>query len=230
MSYNKDMNILVVEDEKRLARNIADALRVDSYNVSVAEDGLAAEKQLREGHFDLVVMDRMMPRQDGIKTLQKIREKEDSTPVLMLTALGQTEDKIQGLDAGADDYLTKPFEISELRARVRALLRRPEKQIKDVLEYDSLVLNCVQKEAYRKNHKIELSATEFRLLEFLMRNTEIVQSETKLLDHVWDQNYDGLSNVVAVYVRYIRNKIDKDFPHEQPLVQTVRGLGYKISI
>lgn len=223
------MNILVVEDEKRLADNIAIALSTDSFNVTVAFDGLEAENLLKLGHFDVVVMDIMMPNQDGVVTLKHMRACGDTTPVLFLTALGETENKVDGLDAGADDYLAKPFELSELRARVRALLRRPQIQLPDSIAYDSLEIDRLSKTVTRAGLPIKLSATEYRLLEYLVINSEVVLSETNLLEHVWDQNYDGISNLVSVYIRYIRNKIDKAFPDDTPLIQTVRGHGYKLS-
>lgn len=223
------MNILVVEDEKRLADNIAAALSDDSFNVSVAKDGLEAENLLKLGHFDVIVMDIMMPKQDGITTLKNLRQAGNSTPVLLLTALGEIENKVDGLDAGADDYLAKPFALSELRARVRALLRRPTAQLSDIITYDSLQIDSKQKTVTRAGIVIKVSATEYRLLEYLMMNSEVVLSEGDLLERVWDQNYEGLSNLVSVYIRYVRNKVDKAFPEEAPLIQTVRGLGYKLS-
>jgi len=223
------MNILVVEDEKRLANNIASALSTDTLNVSVAFDGLEAENMMKLGHFDVVVMDIMMPNQDGLTTLKNMRAAGNTTPVLLLTALGEIEDKVDGLDSGADDYLAKPFEIPELRARVRALLRRPTAQLPDAVTYDTLTIDRVQKTITRADTAIKVSATEYRLLEYLIQNSEVVLSETDLLEHVWDQNYDGISNLVSVYIRYVRNKVDKAFPDETPLIQTVRGLGYKLS-
>lgn len=223
------MNILIVEDEKRLAENIAKALTRDTYNTSIVFDGMQAERAVALGHFDLIIMDRQMPHQDGLTTLQHLRAAGNQTPILLLTALSQTEDKITGLDAGADDYLTKPFELAELRARVRALLRRPEQQLADLLSYDTLSLDRLQKKAYRANVEITLSATEYRLLEYLLLHPETVLAETTLLEHIWDQNYEGLSNVVAVYIRYLRNKIDKAFPDERAIIKTVRGLGYTLS-
>lgn len=223
------MNILVVEDEKRLADNIAKALAVDSFNVSTASDGLEAENLLKLGHFDVIVMDIMMPRQDGLTTLKNLRQSGNTTPVLLLTALGEIENKVEGLDTGADDYLAKPFAISELRARVRALLRRPTTQLSDIITYDSLQIDRQNKTITRLGTPIKVSATEYRLLEYLLLNSDVVLSESDLLEHVWDQNYEGLSNLVSVYIRYVRNKIDKAFPQETPLIQTVRGLGYKLS-
>lgn len=223
------MNILVVEDEKRLADNIAEALRIDNHNVSVVYDGIEAENQLKLGYFDVIVMDIMMPRQDGLTTLRHLREAENTTPVLLLTALSETDDTVHGLDAGADDYLAKPFELSELRARVRSLLRRPHTHLADTLTYDSLQVDRLHKTVSRSGVAIKVSATEYRLLEYLLANSEVVVSETNVLEHVWDQNYDGLSNLVSVYIRYVRNKIDRAFPEEVPLIQTVRGLGYSLS-
>lgn len=223
------MNILVVEDEERLAGNIAKALGDDSFNVSIAHDGLEAEKLLKLGHFDVIVMDIMMPRQDGLTTLKNLRQNGNTIPVLLLTALSEIEDKVDGLDAGADDYLAKPFAVDELRARVRALLRRPSPQLSDLITYDSLQIDRKNKIITRQGKLIKVSATEYRLIEYLMINSESVLSESDLLEHVWDQNYEGLSNLVSVYIRYVRNKIDKAFPTETPLIQTVRGLGYKLS-
>lgn len=227
--YTDSMNILVVEDETRLADNIARALELESYNASVASNGLEAETMLREGSYDLVIMDIMMPNQDGLETLRHIRERGDDVRVLMLTAMSQTEDRVYGLEQGADDYLAKPFELDELLARVKAQLRRKQDTIAEVLTCDSLVLNRSTKQVMRGVGDVSLSATEFRLLEYLMLHKDEVCSETDLLEHVWDQNYDGMSNVVAVYVGYLRNKIDKAFPRQKPLIETVRGLGYRVS-
>lgn len=224
------MNILIVEDERRLAENIGKALKMEAYNFSIAGDGLECEKLLSEGHFDLIIMDRMMPNQGGLTTLSKLREQGNNIPVIMLTALSQLEDKIKGLDSGADDYLTKPFEIDELLARVRSLLRRKDTDIKEVISCDSLEVDTGAKKVTRKGEEIKLSATEYRLLEFLLINKSQVLSENDILEHVWDRNYGGISNMVTVYVGYLRSKIDKDFPKENPLIKTVRGLGYKIDV
>jgi DNA-binding response OmpR family regulator len=223
------MNVLVVEDEARLAENIATALRGDSFNVTVAHNGLEAERALALGTFDVVVMDITMPEQDGLTTLGRIRAAGNTVPVMLLTALGEVEDRVDGLNAGADDYLTKPFAFSELTARIHALLRRPVRSVSDILEYDTVELDRNQKVARRAGKEVTLSHTEYRLLEFLMRHPETVQNETELLEHVWDQNYNGLSNVVAVYIGYVRTKIDKAFPDERPLIHTVRGLGYTLN-
>ncbi len=222
------MNILIVEDEKRLAENIGKALKLDSYNFSIAGNGIECEELLKEGHFDLVIMDRMMPKQGGLTTLSNLRSQGNNIPVIMLTALDQLEDKIEGLDSGADDYLSKPFEIDELLARVRSLLRRKDTNVKQVLSCDSLEVDTGGKKVLRSGKELRLSATEYRLLEFMISNKGQVLSETDILEHVWDRNYGGISNMVTVYVGYLRSKIDKDFPSENPIVKTMRGLGYKI--
>lgn len=222
------MQILIVEDEIRLAKNIATWLKSENYTVDIAYDGEEAVKKI-SADFDVIVLDLMLPKRNGFEVLEIIRKKWIKVPVIILSAKGEIDDKVQWLRIWADDYLTKPFSFDELTARIEALIRRSHGNSENLLSIDSLTLDTASKIVTRKNKMIVLSSTEFRLLEYLMQNTGVVVSETKLLEHVWDRNYMGLSNVVSVYIRYLRNKIDKDFPAEQPLLHTRRGLGYTLS-
>ena len=221
------MQILVIEDEKRLAQTIQKGLKSDGFMVDVAYDGKEGIRML-VNKYDVIILDLMLPEIDGLAVLESIRAKYPLLPVLILTAKDSTQDKVKGLDLGADDYLAKPFDFEELVARVHALIRRST-QSTSVLHIDSLELNPRTKVVKRNGQLVTLSATEYRLLEYLMLHHNAVLSETDLLEHVWDHSYDGLSNVVSVYIRYVRNKVDKAFPKEKKLIHTVRGLGYTLS-
>lgn len=223
------MRILIVEDEKRLAENLRELLEENSYAVDVAfdgEDGL--EKGLGE-EYDLIILDLGLPKMDGITVCKKIREEEVKTPVLMLTARGGVEQKVEGLDAGADDYLPKPFAGEELLARVRSLLRRKSGEVKTMLEVDSLTIETKAMVVQRCGKLIELTAKEYALLAYLAMNRGRVLGKQQILDHCWDENLDPFSNVVDVYIGYLRKKIDKNFPGEKPLIKTIKGVGYKIN-
>lgn len=221
------MQILLVEDEERLAENVAKRLRMESFLVDIANDGQEGLDKMIN-NYNLIILDMMLPKVSGIEFLNTIRKNGNKTPVLILTSQSDIEDKVDGLNSGADDYLTKPFSFEELLARVNALLRRSANG--DVkLMIDDLILDIKTKEVKRGDDVISLSATEYRLLEYMMRHKDSVLSETTLIDYVWDHNYDGFSNIVSVYMRYLRNKIDRPFPNSKPLIHTVRGMGYKIS-
>ncbi len=218
------MRILVVEDEKKVASFIKKGLEEQSYVVDTAFDGLEGERLATQTQYDAIVLDVLLPKQDGIVTCQKIRYKGVSTPVLMLTALGETEDKVRGLDSGADDYLTKPFHFEELLARVRALLRRKSQDKSALLQAGELVLDPVTRKVEREGKQIRLTSREFALLEYFMRNKGQILSRANLAQHVWNVSFDMESNVIDVYVKLLRQKIDRGF--EKPMLQTIVGAGY----
>jgi DNA-binding response OmpR family regulator len=219
------MQILVVEDEEKIANFLRRGLLEESYAVDVAGDGEDALYKFEINEYDLVILDLLIPKVDGIGVCRKIREVNTSTPILILTARDATEDKIKGLDAGADDYMTKPFSFSELSARVRALLRRGKKSDPAVLKIDNLALDPATKTATRGKTRIVLTTREYALLEYFMRNPNRVLTKSELLEHVWDYSYDGLSNILETYVKYLRKKL-KVHAQDQELIYTMRGSGY----
>lgn len=218
------MRILVVEDEKKVASFIKKGLEEQSYAVDVAYDGLQGEQLVSQNEYDAIVLDVLLPKQDGIVTCQKIRNKKIDTPILMLTALGDTEAKVRGLDSGADDYLTKPFHFEELLARVRALLRRKSKDKSTVLQVGGLTLDPVTRKVEREGKQVRLTTREFALLEYLMRNKGTILSRAHIAQHVWNVSFDMESNVIDVYVKLLRQKVDKDF--KKQLIHTMVGVGY----
>ncbi len=219
------MQILVVEDGEKLANSLRRGLLEERYSVDLARDGEEALYKFDINEHDLVILDLMIPKVDGVAVCRKIRETNSCLPILMLTAKDAIEDKINGLDAGADDYLTKPFSFSELSARIRALLRRGRKADPTILVFADLSLDPATKTAKRKNKIITLTSKEYALLEYFMRYPNKVLSKTELLEHVWDYNYDGLSNMVETYVKYLRKKIRVD-AQSYELIHTMRGSGY----
>jgi heavy metal response regulator len=218
------MKILVVEDEKKVAGFIKRGLEEDGYQVMVTHDGADGLKQALEGDYSLVILDVMLPKKDGLTIVRELREAGKRIPVLILTAKASTEDVVSGLDAGSDDYLTKPFAFSELTARVRALLRREGADRGAEITFADLRLDPVSHKVWRGKTEIELTAKEYGLLEYLMRNTNTVLSRAMIADHVWDYAFDSFTNIIDVYVNYLRKKVDKDFPVK--LIHTVRGQGY----
>jgi len=224
------MKILIVEDDRKIANAIKRGLEQESYACDVSyngKDGLGSAIALE---YDLIVLDRMLPEIDGVKICQILREKKIKIPILILTAKDKTEDKVAGLDAGADDYLIKPFSFEEFLARIRALLRRPQNHLDNKLAVGGLCLNREKFEVKRDNKKINLSKKEFALLEYLMRNPGRILTKDNIIAHVWDFDADILPNTVEVYIGYLRNKIDKSFSNKANLIQTIRGFGYKIEI
>jgi heavy metal response regulator len=221
------MHILVVEDEKRLANLVRRALEEEGHVVDMAYDGADGLEMAEGTDYDLLVLDLMLPHVDGIEVCRRLRSAGKDTRILMLTARDAVEDRVLGLESGADDYLVKPFSFAELLARVKALSRRQvQAQAEQELTSGDLVLDLARHEARRGDKVIDLTAKEFQLLEYLMRNSGRVLTRTQILDHVWGYNFDSFSNVVDIYVHYLRNKIDRDFP--EPLIKTVRGVGYTL--
>ncbi|MEQ2129475.1 response regulator transcription factor [Caldanaerobacter subterraneus KAk] len=218
--------ILIVEDERQIARFLQLEFEHEGYEVKIVYDGTSGVKEALEGDYDLVLLDIMLPGMDGYEVLKKIRENSD-IPVIMLTAKYEVKDKVRGLDIGADDYVTKPFSIEELFARVRAALRKRNSSVKrDVLRFADIVMDLTTHEVRRQGVKIELTKKEFDLLEFLMRNANIALSREKILQSVWGYDYYGDTNVVDVYIRYLRSKIDDSF--DRKLIHTIRGVGYSL--
>lgn len=222
------MRILVVEDEHRIANSIKKGLEQESYAVDVAYDGEAGYDLAVTEDYDVIVLDLMLPMMDGIAITRELRKNKIHTPILILTAKGQIEDKVKGLDSGADDYLVKPFSFEELLARVRALSRRPKNTLDPVLKVNNLTLDPKNYEVKRAEVSIKVSSREFALLEYLMRNAGKIISKDQIISHVWDYDADVLPNTVEVYIKSLRNKIDLPFKNTHPLITTVRGFGYKI--
>lgn len=223
------MRILIIEDEHKIAQALKKALEQESYAVDVSYDGDDGYAMATTEPYDLAVIDRMIPGEyDGIAIIKAMREAKIHTPVLILTAKGTIADRTTGLDAGADDYLVKPFALEELLARVRALLRRPVEVQQTILTAGDLSLNTVTYEVKRGDVDISLTGKEFALLEFFLRNQGRPHSKDNIISHVWDYNADVLPNTVEVYMKYLRQKVDD--PFDTQLLQTVRGFGYKIDV
>ncbi|NCO10450.1 response regulator transcription factor [Candidatus Saccharibacteria bacterium] len=221
------MRVLIIEDEHKIARALQKALQQETYAVDVAYDGDDGYAMATTEPYDVAIIDRMLPGgYDGVDIVKAMREARIHTPVLFLSALDSPAQKTAGLDAGADDYLAKPFALAELLARVRALLRRPTEQQPDILTVGDLSLNTVTFEVFRANKPISLTSKEFALLEYLLRNQGRPLSKETIISHVWDYDADILPNTVEVYVKYLRSKIDA--PFDSPLIHTVRGFGYKL--
>lgn len=218
------MRILVVEDERDLNRIICKKLKVEGYSVDSCYDGEEALTYIDGANYDIIIMDIMMPKKNGYEVLAQIRKEKIDTPVLFLTAKDGIEDRVKGLDLGADDYIIKPFHFDELMARVRAMIRRNHGSTTNILKIDDLELDCGTRVVKRAGKEIELSAKEFSILEYMMQNQGIVLSREKIEEHIWNYDYQGASNMVDVYIRYLRVKIDKDF--NTKLIHTVRGVGY----
>ncbi len=217
------MRLLVVEDEKKVASFIARGLEQEAHAVDVASDGEGGAQLINEYDYDLVILDLMLPKISGMELLQQIKTKKPGTPGLVLTAKGSVEDRVAGLDKGADDYLTKPFAFAELSARVRALLRRGQREATE-LKIADLAVDTATRRVTRAGKKIELSNKEFALLEYLLRHARRPVTRTMITEHVWDIQFDSVTNVVDVYINYLRNKVDKGF--SPTLIHTVRGVGY----
>jgi heavy metal response regulator len=218
------MKILVVEDEKKVAKFLQQGLEEEHYTVDIAGDGEQGEKLAETGGYDLVILDIFLPNKDGIAVLRSLRAKKLTVPVLMLTAKSSTEDKVEGLDSGADDYLTKPFAFAELLARTRSLLRRGATEKTTLLRVADLHLDTVSHKARRGEKVIDLTGREYALLEYFMRNLNRVLTRTIISEHIWSYNFDTGTNVIDVYINHLRSKIDDGY--EKKLLHTVRGVGY----
>lgn len=224
------MRILVVEDREKLAVAIKKGLEQENYAVDVSLDGQEGLDSALSTEYDLIILDRMLPNKSGTEIITELRSENIETPVIFLTAKDSPGDKVEGLDAGADDYLVKPFVFDELVARIRALLRRPKNTLKNELTYKDLKLNLRSLEVTRGESKIDLTKKEFALLEYLMRNAETPISKEKLIEHVWDFDSNVLPNNVEVFIGYLRTKIDKPFSDRPSLINTKRGFGYVFGI
>jgi two-component system copper resistance phosphate regulon response regulator CusR len=220
------MRVLLVEDEKRVRDFVARGLRAEQFAVDTAEDGATALSFAETYKYDLLILDLMLPGLSGTELLRKVRLKDKQVPILVLTARDSITDKVENFEAGADDYLTKPFMFAELLSRVKALLRRTSLNQSSVLRVADLELDQISQQVRRGGRRIELTAKEYALLQYMMSNVNRVISRTLMLEHVWDQSFDGATNIVDVYVRYLRNKVDG--PCEKKLIRTVRGFGYLI--
>lgn len=222
------MKLLIVEDDRRIADSLKAGLVDEGYAVDVEYDGAAGLAAALGDSYDMVVLDGMLPELDGLDVLKQLRDSGDSTPVLMLTARARQRDIVGGLDGGADDYLVKPFAFEELLARIRALLRRPTTSLGEVLTAQDVTLDPARRSVTRAGKPVDLSAKEFAILEYLLRNRGQIVSKEKLIQHIWDFDADILPNTVEVFVNYLRRKLDKPFPGSRSLIKTVRGAGYTI--
>lgn len=220
------MRVLIIEDEHKIANSIKKGLEQEKYVADAVFEGQEGLDIAMVEEYDLIILDRMLPGIEGVEIARTLRKNHIHTPILMLTAKGQLDDKVEGLDAGADDYLTKPFAFTELLARVRALSRRPKKTVDDMLKVGGLTLDTKSFDVRRQGKSIQLSQREFALLEYLMRHPNRVITKDQIIRHVWEYDSDVLPNSVEVYIKHLRNKIDKPFKTE--LIHTVRGFGYKI--
>jgi two-component system copper resistance phosphate regulon response regulator CusR len=220
------VRVLIVEDDPKLAQFVARGLRAERFAVDVAGDGVLGQRFLDTYSYDLLILDLMLPKLSGSELLVWVRKRRPELPVLVLTARDATEDKVKHFEAGADDYLTKPFDFAELAVRVRALLRRSPAPRNDVLRIADLELDRLTQQVRRAGQSIELTAKEYALLEYLMSSPGRAFSRAMIIEHVWDQSFEGLTNIVDVYVRYLRRKIDDAFAVK--LIQTIRGVGYTI--
>jgi len=218
------MKVLVIEDEKKVATFIKKGLESEQFVVDVSYDGKDGLEKAYEESYDLIILDLMLPKLDGLSLLKQIRRDKVTTQILILTAKSQIEDRIDGLNFGADDYLVKPFAFAELLARIRALLRRSQSQKSPIVQYDNLSINLMSHEVFRDEKRIELSAKEYALLEFLVYNANRTLNRSTIAEHVWHYDFDRGTNFIDVYINRLRNKIDEG--HNKQFIRTVRGYGY----
>jgi len=226
MEEGEKMRVLIAEDDKPVASFVQKGLEAEQYAVDVAQDGHEAQSMVGQFDYDLAVLDLNLPLMDGLDVLKHIRQTKPALPVMVLTGRNGVEDRVKGLDLGADDYLTKPFSFTEFSARVRALLRRAAQPTAVVLRVDDLELNRMERKVIRAGLAIDLTAKEFALLEYLMLNAGRCVTRAMIIEHVWNLLFDTMTNVVDVYINYLRKKVDSG--HERRLIHTVRGVGYQI--
>ena len=222
------MKVLIIEDEHKIANLLKQGLEQERFVADVAYDGTSGFDLASSEPFDVIILDRLLPGMDGLEICKKLRVQENHTPILMLTAKGQIMDKVEGLNSGADDYLTKPFAFEELLARIKALVRRPKNTLNNILQIEDLSLNTDTYEVKRGNAQIVLSSKEFSLLEYLMRHQNRTLTKGLIINHVWSYEANILPNTVEVFIGYLRNKIDRPFKDKKQLIKTIRGFGYKI--
>jgi two-component system copper resistance phosphate regulon response regulator CusR len=222
------MRVLIVEDDRKLAEFVARGLRAESFAVDLAGDGHEGRRFVDTYPYDLLILDLMLPKVSGTELLQRVRASHPALPILVLTARDATEDKVKHFEGGADDYLTKPFDFAELLVRIKALLRRTPLERTDVLRIANLELNRTTQQVRRDGQRIELTAKEYAVLQYLLSSPGRVFSRTMILEHVWDQSFEGVTNIVDVYVRYLRRKVDEPFAIK--LIHTVRGVGYCVRV
>jgi len=218
------MRILVIEDEVKIAQFIKRGLKEEGYAVDVAVDGEEGHFMLSSNEYDAIILDLMLPKIDGLTLCKEIRKASNPTPIIMLTAKDTVKDKVKGLDSGADDYLPKPFAFEELLARVRVLLRKKDSRVQTQLKVEDLCLDLLTHKVTRGDKEIDLTVKEYALLEYLMRNAGNIVTRTMISEHVWDINFDTFTNVIDVYINYLRNKVDSGFDNK--MIHTVRGKGY----
>jgi DNA-binding response OmpR family regulator len=221
------MKILIIEDEEKIARSLRKGFIEEYYDVDMAFDGEKGLEMIVEGGYDAVILDLMLPKINGLQVLRRTRTKKISTPIIILTAKDSVDEKVEGLNIGADDYLAKPFSFEELLARVKALIRRAHSH-ENILTADTLTLDPETLKVMRNGVSIDLSKREYKILEYLMSHKGAVLSENQIISHVWDYDADVSSNVIAAHIKNLRAKIDKAFSDQKPILKTVRGLGYKI--
>ncbi len=221
------MRILLIEDDKKISAAVAKGLRAEGYAVDTAGDGVKGEELAFVNDYDVIILDIMLPKQDGWKTCLNLRKEKVLTPILMLTALDDVSDRIRGLDSGADDYLPKPFHFGELLARIRSLIRRSSEIKSSVINMYGVTLDLNNHKASREGIEVNLSTKEFALLELFMMNPNKILSRELISEHLWDMNFDPKSNVIESFIKFLRQKIDKNF--DKPLIHTIRGSGYIFS-